>query len=421
MSKFERLVDGVVGGWYGDESKALTVARKAKSGSYDYVARYNGGNNAGGKVVTEDGTVFKFNLLPAGLAYGIPAIIGRGVLLNTAALYDEIEAKREQGLSIDESNLFVSDQATLILPEHIYADQKRENGSDKQGSTKKGISFAAADRYGRRALTGQMLAGNLKAAEARVLDGIYTSLAGAGRRFSLDSRIRAQQEAKEWAEKTSEVLPYMQDTVALIQAELAQDKRVLAEGAQSLGLGIESRDYPLVTSSHPGPAGIQLGLGVNFQQLGDILAVVKATPSRVGEGPFPTEIQDSVIAARVRGEPGTVDGEYGTVTGRERRVGWPDLYRQKQLLIEHGISKIALTKLDCVPRYGEEVLVAKSYEDGEPQYTSYPTWDEDIQDARGYWELPGQAQEHIRLYEQVLDVDIETAGVGPNEDQFITL
>jgi len=419
MRKFEPLVDAVVGGWYGDESKALTVARKAKSGSYTAVARYNGGNNAGGKVVTEEGEVFKFNLLPAGLAYGIPAIIGKGVLLNTAALYKEIEDKRAQGLSIHEGNLAVSDRAAVTLPEYILADQKKEKGELRQGTTQKGIAQTAEAFAGRRALTTEMVAQDLKGAEALVLDGIYRAMTGG--RFSLDERIRAHREASEWAEQTREILPYLQNTDELVQEYLHSGQSILAEGAQSLGLSIESRDYPLVTSSHAGPAGIQIGLGVNYQQLRDVVAVVKATPSRVGEGPFPTEILDPEIAERVRGERGCVDSEFGTVTGRERRVGWPDLYRQKQLLVQHGISKIALTKLDCVPRFGEEVLVAESYGEAGPDYRPYPTWDEDIQSVRSFWELPGEAREHIRLYEQVLDVDIETVGVGPSEEQVIVL
>ena len=419
MRKYEPLVDAVVGGWYGDESKAFTVARKASSGNYAAVARYNGGNNAGGKVVTQQGEIFKFNLLPAGLAYGIPAIIGKGVLVNTAALFQEIEAKRAQGLTIDEGNLAVSDRAAVTLPEYIIADQKREGGKDRQGTTQKGIAQTAEAFAGRRAFTTEMVAKDLKAAQEMVLQGIY--YAHTGGRFNFDRRVQAHQEAAEWAEQTREILPYLQNTDELAQDLLHSGQRILAEGAQSLGLSLESRDYPLVTSSHAGPAGIQIGLGVNYQQLGEVVAVVKATPSRVGNGPFPTEILDQETADAIRGERGCVDSEYGTVTGRERRVGYPDLYHQKQLLVQHGISKIVLTKLDCVPRYGEQVQVAEAFIDDEPVYRSYDTWEEDIQDVRDYWSLPGEAREHIRLYEQFLDVDVETVGVGPSEEQVINL
>jgi hypothetical protein len=194
MRDFEPLVDGVVGSWYGDESKALTVARKAQAGEYDYVARYNGGNNAGGHVAMPDGTVYKFNLLPAGLVFGVPGILGKGVLLNPQALYQEIEEKRAQGLSIDEGNLVVSDRATAILPEHIYSDQKKEQGQDRQGSTQKGISQAAAARYGRSALTMEAIAADLPGAEKMVMEGVYQSLAG--RQFDLDALQRATLEAR---------------------------------------------------------------------------------------------------------------------------------------------------------------------------------------------------------------------------------
>jgi adenylosuccinate synthase len=419
MRDFEPLVDGVVGSWYGDESKALTVARKAQTREYDYVARYNGGNNAGGQVAMPDGTVYKFNLLPAGLVFGVPGILGKGVLLNPQALYLEIEEKRAQGLPINESNLVVSDRATAILPEHIYSDQKKEQGKDKQGSTQKGISQAAAARYGRSALTMEAIAADLQGTEKLVLDGIYMSLAG--RQFDIDARRRAVQEAREWAEQTREVLGYLENTDALVQAELAAGKRVLAEGAQSLGLSLESRDYPLVTSSHAGPAGIPIGLGCNFRQLAEITAVVKMTPTRVGSGEFTTEIHDPQIAQSVRGLRGELGSEYGTVTGRERRTGLPDLIKQNEFLVLHGISKIALTKLDCVPRFGSEVSVVGYGPDGEADIVTQPTWEEDIQSARSLDQLPVNARQHIELYRKILDVEIESVGVGPYLDQVINL
>ncbi|MBX4191119.1 adenylosuccinate synthetase [Candidatus Saccharibacteria bacterium] len=420
MKFFEPLVDGVVGGWYGDESKALTVARMSQFGKYDYVARYNGGNNAGGQVAMPDGTVFKFNLLPAGLIFGVPGIIGKGVLLNPQALYQEIEEKKGLGLSIDENNFVVSDRATAILPAHVYADQKKEQSPDRRGSTQKGISQGAAARYGRDALTMEMIAKDLSGVEKLVLEGIYRAIGGDG--FNFDALKRAKQEASEWAEQTREMLGYLQNTDALVQSELAAGKRILAEGAQSLGLSLESRDYPLVTSSHAGPAGIPIGLGCNFKQLGEIMAVLKMTPTRVGEGEFTTEIQDPEIAKNVRGPRGELGSEYGTVTGRERRAGWPDLKKQNDLLVLHGISKVALTKLDCVPQYGKEVIVITDYDqDGQPIPEVHHTWCEDIDDIRDIDHLPLAAQQHIELYRERLEVDIESVGVGPYLDQVINL
>jgi adenylosuccinate synthase len=420
MRDFEPLVDGVVGSWYGDESKALTVARKAETGEYDYVARYNGGNNAGGVVAMPDGTVYKFNLLPAGLIFGVPGILGKGVLLDPQALYREIEEKRAQGLSINEGTLVLSDRATAILPEHIYADRKKEQGIDKQGSTQKGISQAAAARYGRSALTMETIAADLTGAEELVLNGIYHAIAGD--RFNIDARQRAKREAREWAEQTREVLGYLENTDALVQAELAAGKRILAEGAQSLGLSLESRDYPLVTSSHAGPAGIPIGLGCNFRQLAEITAVIKMTPTRVGNGEFATEIHDPEVAERVRGQRGELGSEYGTVTGRERRTGLPDLKKQNEFLVLHGISKIALTKLDCVPSFGNEVAVVVGYSQaGEPDIVTQPTWEEYIQNARNLDQLPVNARQHIELYRKILDVEIDSVGVGPYLNQVINL
>ena len=422
MKSFEPLVDAVVGGWYGDESKALVVARKAQTGEFDYVARYNGGDNAGGTVVMEDGvTVFKFNNLPVGLIFGVPGIIGKGVLLNPLSVWKEIESKRTQGLMINEGNLAISKHATVILPEDIYADQKKEASKDGQGSTKKGISQAAAKRYARSALTMEMIAKDLGAAEELVLNGIRKTIPYSRSRIS--ARGKAKQEAREWAEQTGELFPYLQNTDKLVQTELAAGKRILAEGAQSIRLGIDSQDdYPLVSSSHPGPPGILIGLGVNFRQIRNVVAAVKATPTRVGKGKFPTEVHDLQIAERVRGNRECVDSEYGTVTGRERRVGWPDLKNQNYQLIQHGISRIALTKLDCVPLYGEDVLVAMDYDkEGFPIYESHPTWSEDIQDAQSFDELPLAAQQHVHLYEDTLDVKVESVGVGPNLDQVIYL
>lgn len=297
-------------------------------------------------------------------------------------------------------------------------DKKRERGKDKQGSTQKGISPAAASQYGRNALTADMVASDLKSAEKRVREGIYEVISGG--KPSFDTYKQSVIESREWAEQTRELFAYIKDTDELVMSELLAGKRILAEGAQSIGLALEGADYPYVTSSHPGPSGIPIGLGCNVEQLDEMVAVLKATPTRVGEGDFDTEIDDPKIAKNIRGERGSPGSEYGTVTGRERRVGWPNLTKQDKLLVAHGISKVALTKLDCVPEYGDEVFVVVGYDaDGKPIYESHPTWTEDISGVKKFSDLPANARDHVNLYSEALGVDIVSVGVGPSLEQVI--
>lgn len=345
-------IDVVLGLQRGDEGKGRIVDLMAPE--YDIVARFNGGPNAGHTIALSDKVVLKLHQIPSGIARpGKLNIIGNGAYVDPVKLLDEMDDIRSKGVVVSPDNVAISDIAHLILPHHIKLDEFRESGSGSQGSTKAGIAYVARDKYEREGVRAELI---LEGEE--VLYMVALKQLQDFHSLSYDSEAIA----KEWAAKAVKLAPYICDTVSLLHEQLSKGAKVLAEGAQAFGLDIEHGMYPYVTSSHTSVGGALNGLGVGAAQIGRVIGVAKATKSHVGGGPFVTEIEDVAISQRVRGEKGAVDSEYGATTGRERRVGYLDLPELMHAILVNGVTELALTKLDAVPRYGDTTKVAVAYD-----------------------------------------------------------
>ncbi len=436
-------VDVVLGLQFGDEGKGRIVDNLSKE--YQIVARFNGGPNAGHTIV-RDGIEFRLHQLPSGIIDKTKLnIIGNGGYVNPLLLLEEIEHVANSGVIVSPKNLVISSQANLILPHHIELDVLREQSVGKQGSTKNGIAQTAADKYGRQGLKVEDLA-NQKLS----IDHVVRGLNEVNQIKSLQNqKVTSQGDindlAQKWFDKSKQILTFAGDTQLLIQQKLAEGNHVLAEGAQSIGLGIEGPFYPYTSSSHSGTGGVLEGLGVNYTQIGKVIGVFKAIKSRVGgtEYDFITEIKEDKNAdfvAQVRGEKGKVDSEFGSTTGRPRRVGYLDLVEIATAIRLCGVTELAITKLDHLTRLGKSTLVAVNYKDTatkdtyeyvpnskytlkncQPVYKELATWDKDFDFSNSgkLNELPEQAQAFIDYIHKYLNKPVKYIGVGPGHDQLI--
>lgn len=423
----------VVGEQRGDEGKGRIVDMLAAKS--DMVARYNGGPNAGHTVVLPDERVLKLHGLPSGIAYPHTVnIIGNGCFVDPIKLDKEIEDVRAQGITISPENLKISSAAHLLLPTHISDDEIREAGKGGQGSTKSGIAQVAADKYLRIGLRAELLNSDLE-----MLGQIISASIDANnekREKAGLEKIDTESTVKSFIASAEAIRPYVTDTVLYANEQLKAGKTLLAEGAQAFLLDIDHGMYPYVTSSSTSTGGVPAGLGIAPQHITSVIGVAKATQSHVGGGPFVTEVNDEKLLDQLRGEKGKVDTELGVTTGRWRRMGHFDLPGLRRAQMINGSSAIALTKLDCVPRYGKEVLICTAYkkdgqtlavapgsagelEDCEPVYEKLPTWDEDIQAIRNFDQLPENAKNYIKFLEEKTGVPIKYIGVGPGRDQVI--
>ncbi len=429
-------VDVVLGLQRGDEGKGRIVDLMARD--YDIVARFNGGPNAGHTIAREGSVVLKLHQLPSGIAHpGTLNIIGNGAYVDPIKLLAEMDDVRKTGLAVSPQNVFVSDIAHLILPHHIKLDELREGGTGSQGSTKSGIAYVASEKYERESVRAELILDG----ETALYDAALMQLQRIRSLWSQADMpdFDSDQLAREWAHKAAGLAPYIKDTVSLMHEHLAKGSKILAEGAQALGLDVEHGMYPFVSSSHTTVGGVLNGLGIGAQHVGRVIGVAKATKSHVGEGPFVTEIEDMVISQRVRGEKGTIDAEYGATTGRERRMGYLDLPELLHAILVNGVTELVLTKLDAVPRYGESTKVAVSYmldtkeiamapssakqlAQCRPVYSDVmPTWHEFISDVRDFNALPQEAKDYVSFLGKHLGVPITTLGVGPERKQVILI
>lgn len=424
----------VTGAQRGDEGKGRIVDHLAKQ--KDIIARFNGGPNAGHTVVTQDEKVLRLHQIPSGIAYPDKLnIIGNGALLDPIRLLEEINDLELAGINVTPKVLAISDMAHLILPHHISLDEVREAGCDGQGSTKRGIAFAARDKYERIGARAELIIDDPAELTRKVITGL--ELASQARAKVGLPAHKSKAEALAWLKTTSRLAPYITDTVSLLHSQIQKGKAVLAEGAQAFDLDIEHGMYPYVTSSHTTTGGALNGLGLNVKSIEDVIGVVKLTKSHVGGGPFVTEIiNNPKLTEQIRGPKGKNDSEYGASTGRARRVGHLDLPEIRQAILVNGITKIALTKLDCAERYGTSMLIATSYkyhgkvvkkapssarrlEKCEPQYTQMPIWKGDISNIKTFNDLPKEAKNLIRYLEKQLSCPVAMIGVGPHRGQLI--
>jgi adenylosuccinate synthase len=416
----------VIGAQWGDEGKGKIVDWLAERA--DVVVRFQGGHNAGHTLVVGE-AVYKLSLLPSGIVRGTPSVIGNGVVLDPWALKAEVEKLRGQGVTITPHTLMVSDTCALILPFHRDLDGLREDasGAGKIGTTRRGIGPAYEDKVGRRAIRVCDLA-HLDALDAQLdrISAHHDALrAGFGEppvdRAALVEALR---------EIAPFVLPFAKPTWRILNADRAAGKRILFEGAQGVLLDVDHGTYPFVTSSNTISGTAAGGSGLGPSAVGFVLGIAKAYTTRVGSGPFPTELEDET------GEQLGIRGhEFGTVTGRKRRCGWFDSVLVRQSAAVGGITGIALTKIDVLDGF-DEVKICTGYSlrgetldyypahaadqaDVQPIYETMPGWQETTAGARSWADLPAQAIKYIRRIEELIRCPVALVSTSPERDDTI--
>ncbi|MBN2203830.1 MAG: adenylosuccinate synthase [Thermoleophilia bacterium] len=417
----------VIGAQWGDEGKGKITDLLAEKA--DVIARYQGGNNAGHTIV-RDGEEFKLHLIPSGILYaGKTCVIGNGVVIDPRIMFEELEALRSRGIPGD--NLQVSGNAHLIMPYHLLLDgaSERQLGRFKIGTTGRGIGPCYIDKYTRTGI--------------RVQDLLDEKI--------LRRKIHTALEEKNWLlqhydlgvldpdQVTDDLLAYRErfesficDASLLVNQALDDDKHVLFEGAQGALLDIDFGTYPFVTSSNPIAGGACTGAGVGPTRIDHVVGVAKAYTTRVGEGPFPTELFDDVGAAMCE-----VGHEFGTTTGRKRRCGWLDLVALRYAVRTSGITHLAITKLDVLSglpglkvctgyRAGRRVheefpLLQTDFHHAEPLYEELPGWSEDLRECESWQDLPETARDYVQYIATFTQTRVKFIAVGPARDETIIL
>jgi len=417
----------VVGSQWGDEGKGKIVDWLSERA--DVVVRFQGGHNAGHTLVI-DGTTYKLSLLPSGVVRpGKLAVIGNGVVIDPWALASEMESLKGLGVEITRDNFRIAENATLILPLHRELDALREvaAGDGKIGTTKRGIGPAYEDKMGRRAIRVMDLQ-NPKTLKPKI-ERILTHH-NALRRGLNEPEISADELYSQLIEIAPTILPYMDTVWMLLDAKRREGKRILFEGAQGALLDIDHGTYPFVTSSNTVAAQAATGTGIGPSALNYILGITKAYTTRVGEGPFPTELLDDV--GQKLGERGR---EFGTVTGRARRCGWFDACLVRQTIKVSGINGIALTKLDVLDGFEELKLCTGYILDGEPidhlpaaqgaqariepVYESLEGWSESTAGAQSWAELPAACIKYVRRVEELIEAPVAMLSTSPEREDTI--
>lgn len=419
----------VVGSQWGDEGKGKIV--DWLSDQADVVVRFQGGHNAGHTLVI-DGITYKLKLLPSGIVRpGKISIIGNGVVVDPWALLEEIKSIQDQGVKVSEENLILSEAATLILPFHKEMDEIREDaaGKAKIGTTRRGIGPAYEDKVGRRSIRVMDLRSenNLDLRLDTVL------LHHNAIRKGLGKKIYEKEEVKKQLLKIApEILKYAKPVWKLLDEYQTQRKNILFEGAQGILLDVDHGTYPFVTSSNTVAASAATGSGCGPTSIGYVLGITKAYTTRVGEGPFPTELKDKT--GELLGKRGH---EFGTVTNRQRRCGWFDAVLVRQTCKISGITAIALTKLDVLDEC-DEIKVCIKYElDGKeidylpaavedqlkvkPIYQSFDGWKSETRGIRDINELPDKAKLYVNAIEDFIEARISSISTSPERDDTILL
>ena len=417
----------VVGAQWGDEGKGKIVDWLSERA--DVICRFQGGHNAGHTLVI-DGEVYKLNALPSGVVRGGKlSVIGNGVVLDPWHLVKEIESIRAQGVDITPETLMVAENTPLILPIHGELDRAREaqNSVAKIGTTGRGIGPAYEDKVGRRSVRVADLADD-ETLEKRV-DRALVHHDALRRGLGLEPVDRARLLA-DLREIAPQILEYAAPVWKVLNEKRKAGKRILFEGAQGALLDIDFGTYPFVTSSNVIAGQAATGVGLGPTAIDFVLGIVKAYTTRVGEGPFPTELDDA--DGQRLGERGH---EFGTVTGRKRRCGWFDAGLVRQTCATSGVSGISLTKLDVLDGF-EELKICTGYElDGEtldylptaseaqarctPVYETMPGWSESTAGARSWADLPGEAVKYVRRIEELIQCPVALLSTSPEREDTI--
>jgi len=427
-------LDIVVGAQWGDEGKGRAVDLLSEKS--DLVARYNGGDNAG-HTVTVGKTIYKLHVVPSGIIHPQTiGVLGSGMVLNPQTFVEEVNLLQKAGVAINPERLWISDAVQLITPAHRLLDRAQDAalGKAQIGTTGRGIGPAYVDKASRRGLRAgeiqdpEFFASHLCAhfEEVNRLLTDWYHLPG----MSVDSLI------KEYLDFADQMRPYIRRIGPLIQSALDKGRTILAEGAQGTLLDVEQGTYPYVTSSCTTAAGVFSGLGLGVQAIRKVVGVAKAFQTRVGAGPFPTEL-DGETAQFLRGTGANPWDEYGTTTGRPRRVGWLDVMLLRYAHEVNGFNELFLTKLDVLSGL-KEIPICSAYQRSDevihaldfsgdarllsqcsPVYETLPGWQNDLRECRTWQDLPEAAQDYVRFIEKQTGLPVKNISVGPERSALI--
>ncbi len=419
----------VVGSQWGDEGKGKIVDWLSEEA--DVVVRFQGGHNAGHTLVI-DGKTYKLKLLPSGIVRSNKiSIIGNGVVVDPWALLDEIKNIKDKGILVNEKNLILSEAATLILPFHKEMDQIREDkaGKNKIGTTRRGIGPAYEDKVGRRSIRVMDLRSedHLNKRLDEVLNHHNAIRKGLGKTVYKKENLK-----KDLLKIAPQILNYAKPTWKIIDELYKLKKKILFEGAQGILLDVDHGTYPYVTSSNTVAASAATGSGCGLNLIGYVLGITKAYTTRVGEGPFPTELKDNI--GELIGKRGH---EFGTVTNRQRRCGWFDAVLVKQTCKISGITGIALTKLDVLDELNEIKMcvgyklngntidyLPAAVEDQikvKPVYQTFKGWNVSTKGVRNIEKLPSEAKTYIQAIEKFIEVKISSISTSPERKDTILI
>jgi adenylosuccinate synthase len=407
----------IVGAQWGDEGKGKIVDLLAQSS--DVVCRYQGGPNAGHTIV-RDGEMFKLHHVPSGILYGEKiCVVGAGCVVDPALLVRELDELEARGISTD--GLRISGNAHLIMPWHVAIDSASERrlGKLQIGTTKRGIGPAYADKAARLGIRVQDIL------DPKILRQKFETALAEKNRF-LDEPLEPGDLADRTEACAARLRPYVADTSLLVDQALRRGERVLLEGAQGTLLDLDHGTYPFVTSSNPIAGAASTGIGIGPTRIDSVVGVAKAYVTRVGEGPFPTEI-DGPDQARVR----EVGEEYGTTTGRERRCGWLDLVALRFAVRVNGMTSIALTKLDVLSEFSEIPVCTRYRLPDGTETVEFPAHQSDFHHARPIYEtlpgwrtplddgLPVAARRYVEFVETALELEVSMVGTGADRARIV--
>lgn len=417
-------VNVVLGLFYGDEGKGKIIDYLSKR--HKYAVRFSGGNNAGHSIEV-DGKKFAFHLIPSGiLNKNVKAVLGNGVVIDPKVLIEEINNLKDNGYSVD--NLYISDKAHVILPYHIELDGMLEDirKSRKIGTTKRGIGPAYCDKYERCGIRMEdFISDNFKELLKENVKNKNVILKAFGY-----EELDYKKIYKEYSEYANVLKPYVCDTITMLHQAITNNEKILCEGAQATLLDIDFGSYPYVTSSSPSIGGLSTGTGIGGRYVKNVIGVIKAYSSRVGEGPYVTELTDSV-GDKIR----ELGHEYGTTTKRPRRCGWLDIVALNYAVMINGVNAIAMNHLDTIGKLDKiKLCVAYKYNGKETKFfntnmdflkNSTPVYEEfdgnfgDISKCKSFDELPENAKKYVRRIEELTNCKVKYLGTGPSREDII--
>ncbi|TCT13122.1 adenylosuccinate synthetase [Natranaerovirga pectinivora] len=416
----------IIGAQWGDEGKAKIIDILSKEA--DVVVRSQGGNNAG-HTVAVNGEVYKFHLIPSGILYGDKlCVVGNGVVIDPKGILEEIDGLEAKGIASE--NLRISLRAHLVMPYHKVLDGIKEEyrGNDDIGTTKKGIGPCYMDKAERSGVRICDLLNPEYFAE-RVRENVKIKNLIINKVYEKDIQLDAEEIIKEYLGYAERLKKYFADTTVIVHDAIQSNKKVLFEGAQGTLLDIDLGTYPYVTSSHPITGGVCVGSGIGPTAIDSCIGVMKGYVTRVGKGPFPTELFDEV-GTQIR----DVGHEYGTTTGRPRRCGWFDAVIGKFAVRTSGLTEIALNKIDVLANI-DTIKICTAYKKGEEVISEFPPSLEDLKECmpiyeempgwgsidhiRTYEELPATVKHFIKRVEELCGAKVTMIGVGPERDQNI--